>query len=42
MPGDWEIRRGVIAPWPFLDAWKAGKDLSPAKAVAKAKAKAGK
>jgi murein DD-endopeptidase MepM/ murein hydrolase activator NlpD len=41
-PGDWEIRRGVVAPWKYLDAWKAGKDLSPAKAVAKAKAKAGK
>ena len=42
MSGDWEIRRGVLAPWPYLDAWKAGKDLSPAKAVAKAKTKAGK
>lgn len=41
-PGDWEIRRGVVAPWRFLDAWKAGKDLSPAKTVARAKAKAGK
>lgn len=40
--GDWEIRRGVIAPWRYLDAWKVGKDLSPAKAVAKAKAKAGR
>jgi murein DD-endopeptidase MepM/ murein hydrolase activator NlpD len=42
MPGDWEIRRGVVAPWPYLDAWKAGKDLSPLKAVEKAKAKAAK
>ena len=41
-PGDWQIRRGVVAPWKYLDAWKAGKDLSPAKAVANAKAKAGK
>ena len=41
-PGDWEIRRGVVAPWKYLDAWKVGKDLSPAKAVANAKAKAGK
>ena len=38
-PGDWEIRRGVVAPWRYLDAWKVGKDRSPAKAVAKAKAK---
>jgi hypothetical protein len=29
----------VVAPWKYLDAWKAGKDLSPGKAVAKAKAK---
>jgi murein DD-endopeptidase MepM/ murein hydrolase activator NlpD len=42
IPGDWEIRRGVIYPWKYLDAWKAGKDLSPVKAIAKAKAKAGK
>ncbi len=42
MPGDWEIRRGVLYPWKYLDAWKAGKDLSPVKAIAKAKAKAGK
>jgi len=41
-PGDWEIRRGVVAPWRFLDAWKEGKVLSPAKTVARAKAKAGK
>ena len=41
MPGDWEIRRGVIYPWKYLDAWKIGKDLSPAKAIARAKAKAG-
>ncbi len=41
-PGDWEIRRGVLYPWRYLDAWKVGKDLSPVKAVAKAKAKAGK
>lgn len=41
-PGDWQIRRGVVYPWKYLDAWKAGKDLSPVKAVAEAKAKAGK
>lgn len=41
-PGDWEIRRGVIYPWRFLDAWRAGKDLSPVKAINKAKLKSGK
>ena len=41
-PGDWAIRRGVLYPWKYLDAWKDGKDLSPVKAVEAAKAKAGK
>jgi len=27
----WWIRRGVIWPWKYLDAWRAGKVLSPAK-----------
>jgi murein DD-endopeptidase MepM/ murein hydrolase activator NlpD len=40
MPGDWEIRRGVIWPWRFLDSWKSGKNLSPVKAVSNAKSKA--
>lgn len=40
VPGDWEIRRGVIWPWRFLDSWKAGNNLSPVKAIAKAKASA--
>ena len=40
-PNIWWVRRGVVAPWKFLDAWKAGKDLSPAKAVAAALAKNG-
>ncbi len=39
-PDDWQIRRGVTYPWKFLDAWKLGKDLSPAKVVAAAKTKA--
>ncbi len=39
-PNDWQIRRGVTYPWKFLDAWKVGKDLSPAKVAAAAKAKA--
>jgi peptidoglycan LD-endopeptidase LytH len=33
-PGDWEVRRGVIWPWPYLDAWRAGRDESPAEEVA--------
>ncbi len=41
-PGDWVIRRGVIYPWKYLDAWKVGKDLSPAKAIETARVKAGK
>jgi peptidoglycan LD-endopeptidase LytH len=32
--GDWDVRRGVVPTWPYLDAWKAGKQLSPAKEVA--------
>lgn len=40
-PNVWWVRRGVVAPWKYLDAWKAGKDLSPAKAVAAALAKNG-
>lgn len=32
-PNVWWVRRGVVLPWKYLDAWKAGKDLSPAKAV---------
>ena len=29
----WWVRRGMVWPWKYLDAWKAGKDLSPAKEV---------
>lgn len=35
--GDWKIRRGALYPWPYLDAWKVGENLSPVKAVAKKK-----
>lgn len=31
----WWVRRGELYPWRYLDAWKAGKDLSPANAVKK-------
>jgi len=27
---DWWIRRGVIWPWPYLDAWRNGEARSPA------------
>ncbi|GAA0909818.1 hypothetical protein GCM10009557_84360 [Virgisporangium ochraceum] len=26
---DWWVRRGVVWPWPYLDAWKAGQPRSP-------------
>ena len=41
-PGDWEIRRGVIWPWKYLDAWRAGENLSPVKAIKRAANKAKK
>jgi len=41
-PGDWEIRRGAIKPWKYLEAWKKGESLSPVKEVANAKKQAGK
>jgi len=37
----WWVRRGAVLPWKYLDAWKAEKDLSPAKAVDAAKKKVG-
>jgi len=37
----WWVRRGELYPWPFLDAWKVGKDLSPAGSVAKLEKKVG-
>lgn len=40
-PGVWWIRRGVLPPWPYLDAWRAGRPLSPAPAVRAARAEAG-
>lgn len=32
--GDWQTRRGVVAPAPYLDAWRAGEPRSPADEVA--------
>ena len=37
----WWVRRGVVLPWKYLDAWKSGKDLSPVKEVAVAITKNG-
>ena len=34
-PGDWEIRRGVLDPFPYLEAWKAGRHHSPKRAIKK-------
>ena len=34
--GDWSTRRGVVAPWAYLDAWRAGERVSPAHEVAEA------
>ena len=34
-PNVWWVRRGAVLPWKYVDAWNAGKDLSPVKAVAK-------
>jgi murein DD-endopeptidase MepM/ murein hydrolase activator NlpD len=39
--GIWWVRRGMVYPWKYLDAWKAGKDLSPTKEVAKKLRKVG-
>ena len=41
-PADtWWVRRGEVLPWKYLDAWKKGKDLSPAKEVEARKLKVG-
>jgi murein DD-endopeptidase MepM/ murein hydrolase activator NlpD len=37
----WWVRRGEVSPWKYLDAWKAGKDLSPVKEVNARKLKVG-
>ena len=40
-PNVWWVRRGVVLPWKYLEAWNQGKDFSPAKAVAAQLAKVG-
>ena len=37
----WWVRRGEVLPWKYLDAWKAGKDLSPVNEVNARKLKVG-
>ena len=37
----WWVRRGELYPWRYLDSWRAGKNVSPAKAVAALRAKVG-
>lgn len=32
-PGDWFTRRGVVSPYPYLEAWRTGQDADPAPAV---------
>jgi peptidoglycan LD-endopeptidase LytH len=41
-PGIWWVRRGMVPPAGYLDAWRAGDDLSPARAVRAARAEAGR
>jgi peptidoglycan LD-endopeptidase LytH len=41
-PGVWWVRRGVVYPWRYLDSWRAGGNLSPARAVRAARAAAGR
>lgn len=36
-PGRWWVRRGAVPPVGYLDAWQAGRDLSPAQEVARAR-----
>ncbi len=38
-PNMWQIRHGKVFPWKYLDAWKAGINLSPKSAVIRLKEK---
>lgn len=35
-PRDWRPRRGVVDPFPYLEAWREGRERSPRKEVARA------
>jgi murein DD-endopeptidase MepM/ murein hydrolase activator NlpD len=39
--GIWWVRRGEVYPWPYLDAWRAGRSLSPSAAVISLKRRMG-
>jgi peptidoglycan LD-endopeptidase LytH len=41
-PGIWWVRRGMVPPARYLDSWRAGGNLSPARAVEAARAEAGR
>jgi murein DD-endopeptidase MepM/ murein hydrolase activator NlpD len=41
-PGVWWVRRGLVSPWRYLDSWRAGGNLSPARAVRAARTAAGR
>ncbi len=32
-PGAWDVRRGLIWPWPYLDSWRDGGQRSPREEV---------
>ena len=32
-PGSWEVRRGLVYPWPYLDSWRDGGQRSPREEV---------
>ena len=39
--GIWWVRRGEVYPWPYLDSWRTGGSLSPARAVNALRARLG-
>ena len=39
--GAWWVRRGILSPYEYLNAWKLGKDKSPVASLAAKKAKVG-
>ncbi len=38
----WWVRRGELYPWPFLDAWRAGRNLDPVSSVKRLEKKVGR
>ena len=39
--GVWWVKRGMLYPWKYLDAWKSGTDLSPVNSIKSLKTKVG-